>query len=450
MPVALSNRWSVEEGMDENCFTTRTIAGRMRLSTAVSAASVLPKYLVVPGLESGFRRSSVTFTVDKTGLECDYRIIDRQVHTAAPWPATKMNARHTQSTNDGLSMTSEVYVELEGSPAADKKALFARAMQVIDAKLNFAAIESEFKTKYIPEHISFTDHIGDVNRIEAVARFLETPAEDGIEKTFANLRKELGKPLVLPANDYGPYDPGISTPPAIYGYYPPFGESPAGSERRPSVQMLLQCYLQQPCVDKHGIAKGETVIYEEDEDDEPEKHYTPTEVIEEPPGNLDYVPKEDQWGESAKSSVYTYIRASSRYVTDELRVQLPVAASSASSRHSCVFKLGQSQCRRLIDYDAERAGTWPEVVEPKDEFTDEQLHGTLLRHWTENFPPSVTVDGVTRIYRVATHLEYAMDRPPTTTEKYRIGVAPQTKYSQDADEVKFDPDIVYRRQDLNP
>jgi hypothetical protein len=43
-----------------------------------------------------------------------------------------------------------------------------------------------------------------------------------------------------------------------------------------------------------------------------------------------------------------------------------------------------------------------------------------------------------------------MNRPPKDDEKYRIGVAPQTAYGKDDDEVKFDPAQAYANPELAP
>ena len=453
MPVVLSNRWTVDESMDENLFITRTIAGEMRLSTAVSATKILAKSLVVPGLENGFRRTGLDFSVDKTGLECTYRIVDKQVHTAAPWPATKLNARHSQSTSDGINMISEVSVEIEGPPAADKKMLLARALQVVDAKLNFAVLEAQFRKRYMPEHISITDYIGDTNRIEVLARFLETPGDDvgAVQQMFGNLRKHMGSPLQLPDVSGHSYDPMVSMSPPIYGYNPPSGSRPVGTERRPSILLLLQCYLQQPCYDVHGIAKFQgTPIGDDSEEDKPP--YVPEQPTEYPEGSLpEYQP--GQWSESAKAYIYTYARVCNRYQTNECRVQLPIAQGAQTTPPrdtSIVFRLASGQCQRIIDSDVERAGTWPEIPPAKDTFTDGTLRGTLLRHWVDSHPPTLTADGVTPLYRLTAHYVYAMNRPPTIGESYRVGVAPQTKFQKTGPEVQFDPAVAYANQELEP
>lgn len=452
LPHVLNNRWSVEEGMDENLFTTRVISGKMRLSTPVAATLSDAKWVVVPGLEDGFRRASVQFTVEPDGLGCTYRVTDRQVHSAAPWPATKMDVRHTSSTNEGVNMRNEVHVSLEGSPGADKKLLIARCVQIIDSILNFEALTegNAFRIQFIPEHVAFTEYIGDSNRVEAIARFLETPKDGDIKTTFANMRKNLGKPLALPPDQFGnTYDPGSSFVPHIYGYNPPHDQESSGTKRSPAIVMLLQCYLQQPCRNQHYIAQGSIPGTTETAEQKPP--YKPTEIVEEPEGSLPpYEPKEN-WSPSAKSAVYTYATATSRMQTDRCNVQLPIADSGdPDADTSKVFNLARAQCRRIIDVDVERAGKWPEIPPAKLTFTDEKLRGTLLKHWTEAHPPSLTADGVTPLYRLTAHYVYAMNRPPKESEKYRIGVAPQTVFAKTDDAVKFDPTQAYANPELEP
>lgn len=458
VPLILNNRWSVSEEMDENNFTTRTIAGRVRLSCGVTADQLLTanptmpqvfaKYYVVPGLEEGFRRERIEFSADKSGLECEYRVTDRQVHTAAPWPATKMNARHTQTTSDGFTVVSEVHVQLEGPPHADKKLLISRAIQVIDAKLNF--VNRRVHQSWVPEAISIPDHFGDANVVEAFARIHETAGQDteNAEQSamlLANLRMNMGEKLELPslAGEPHEYDPGISDPPAPFGYVPHKGE------RRPTVLLTLQCYLQQPCQALHGIYSGAPSNDDADEE-ESRNRYTP--FVIEGTGLTGYIPESsgDSWSESHKQSVYTFARLSTRYVTNHCRVQLPIAANDAGSGDTCqVFRIGLSQGRREIEYDAERVGQWPQLPSPEDYYEDGNLKGRLLRHWVEPHPPCLAADGVSYVYRVTAHYLYALNRPPSLSESVHVGVAPQTKLTKDSAEAKFNPQNAYNG-DLGP
>jgi len=469
VPIALNNRWSVDEDMDENGFLTRTIAGQLRLSAAVATSGIDAKWLVVPGLECGFRRNAIQFSTDKTGLQSDYRVVDRQVHTSAPWPATKMQARHVQSTGDGLSMSSEVHVVLEGPPDADKRQMICRAMQVIDQKLNFSQIELGYGKQYFPEKVMITDHIGEQNRVEASVRFREVPVPEVAggamarpHEFYANLRDNMGRRMqTLPAmpGEPSPYDPGKSRILALYGYTPPTNDR-LGGERKPAVTLLLQCYLQQPCFDFHGIAQFTGGSLGDPDDDEHTMRYVP-DVTEAPNGVLVYTPHDD-WSIGARENVYTMVRQCSDYASNECNVQLPVAGDpsagddEAPQDTSQVFQLALGQCHRTIDVDLERAGAWPEVVRPEKTYTDNVSHpgnplkGRLLRSSVESYPPTLSPDGVTRIYRVTAHHVYAMNRPPTMTERYQIGVQPQTKFKKTDDEVVFDTALVFTNKDLGP
>lgn len=454
VPLVLNNRWSVSEEMDANNFTTRTIAGRMRLSCGVTSdqlvtnnpamPQVFARYLVVPGIEEGFKRERIEFSADKSGLECEYRITDRQIHTAPPWPATRMEARHTQTTHDGFSVASEVHVRLEGPPHVDKRYLITRAIQIIDAKLNF--IDRQANVSWVPELISITDQIGETNTVEAIARIRETiNAPDAM--LFATLRKNLGNPLELPSiqNEPHEYDPTRTDPPAVFGYVPHKGE------RRPTVLLTLQCYLQMPCRDLHRIFSGTQPA---DDEDEEESRNTYAPEVKEASSSGDLPPAKDgAWSDEHREAQYCFARISTRYLANTCRVQLPIAYSDDDDADprtdtSKVFRIGKTQARREIQYDAERIGQWPQLPPPVDSYEDceegqeghpDNLKGRLLRHWVEPHPPTLAADGVTRIYRTTAYYLYALNRPPTLEESVRVGVAPQTNLAKNDDAAKFDP-----------
>jgi hypothetical protein len=402
-----------------------------------------------------------------------------------------MSVRYTQSTRDGLNMTSEVQVELEGPPYASKKALFGRAVEIIDAKMNFAEMlepagdgpASKYKTKFIPEHISFTDYTGDLNRIEAMARFLVTPAEQNLKDFMTGMRSKLAWPLELTN-----YDPQISSPPLNYGYNPPSYLQTEGTIRLPLAFLVLQCYLQQPCVERHAIGKpisagSPTTPPEDNYEEDEEKNEEGDPIVENDPwGSIPYPERIDKWSYAANSSIYTFSSMCSRYITDKLRVQLPVAGnivrvtpasvpdvgvqSEMSSRAditspnsgysnytSKIFTLGGGQSQRIIDVDVERAGALPELPAPLDSYTDGEGNGitaTLLRHWTDMHPPTLSADGITPIFRLTAHYVYGLSRPPQIGEELRMGVAPQTAFQRNDEEAKFQPSVVYGNQELDP
>jgi len=448
MPLVLNNRWSADEAMDDNYFITRTIAGKLRLANPAAATGVTGKSLVVPGLEIGFKRQALNFTTNTNGLECDYRVIDRQVHTAAPWPATKMSARHTEATNDGVNLSSAMQVELTGAPNSDKKMLIGRAIEIADARLNFLKNAKDFAETHVIEEIGVTDFVGPENRVEMTIRYLEVPHDktNPIGQLIGNLANAMGSRIenleTLPGQPE-PYDPLRSWTPALYGYNPQ-----SMADRSPATLLLLQCYLQQPCVDRHAIAQWENEPTEESEPYDGYNTNYPATVNQYPEGSLNY-PADDEYSKSAKSSLYTVATVSNRYLINQCRVQLPIArastAANATAPTSKVFRLAPPQCRRVIEMDIERATKQPEIITPVDTYTDGDLTGTLLRHWLEPHPPTLSADGRTKLYRVTAYYVYALNRPPTLQEQFHLAVSPYTKYEKDDDEVQFDPDSYTER-----
>ena len=68
--VVLSNRWSITEELDQNAFTTRTIRGKLRLNTP-NVSPEIYRALGVPFLENGFKRQSISFSVNPNQLEAE-------------------------------------------------------------------------------------------------------------------------------------------------------------------------------------------------------------------------------------------------------------------------------------------------------------------------------------------------------------------------------------------
>ena len=415
--AVFNNRWSVDESMDSNWFTTRTIRGRMRITRAFPAHKA--KNIVVPGLEVGFRREGIQYVASPDGLEVEYGVIDKQVHTAAPWPATKIDGTFSETTTDGVTFHSRLNVRLEGSPDADKRLMMSQIFKIADVKMK---IWTETANQdYIIETASVTEHIGEANIVEAEFA-IQHNKDTGTRVQQADLLCDrFGVPLDLPPLNGVPYDSRISRTPEIYGYTPQTGT------RDPSVLMLLHCYLQQPCDDQHGI--GYT-------DKHSPSYATPGERV---PTKVDgYSSKDplppstgDDYSKETRQAVYTMCRAESRYSYNPLRVQLPVAASGSAMEDTAKFvTLGQGQCSRTISIDFERVGEWPEVPEAKDTYQDGSIRGYLLKHWARPQPPSLSPDGRKKVYRISAFYLYGLNRPPMANENMRVGVLPFTSLTQ--------------------
>jgi hypothetical protein len=417
----LNNRWSISEAMDRNFFTTRTISGLIRLSTSVTPAHQF-KGFVVPGLEDGFARESIDYTVSPNGLEATYTIVDRQSHTAAPWPATRMSGTHTESTGDGITFHSHCHVRLEGPPNADKRLLIGRALQIVDSRLEMTARENQ--TEYYIDQASITDIFGDENAIEVDCRIQQLPEDLAVFLT--HLKSDLlGSPVVA-----GPFpgEPAAHNPrkhevPALFGY------EPHGDTRTPAVLFILHCYLQSPCVNQHAIAQFPQSNEESEAGDSQNEKGT---AVSGSVGDVKYNEPTKNYNESASQTIYTVCRLSSKVIVSGGRVQLPLASATDQAdpaADTCaVVRVSRGIAKREIYYEMERVGAWPEIPAAPDSYEDPQNLGTitckLLKHWDEPCAPTIASNGRAYVYRTEGYRLYSMSRPYGPGESPRVGALP--------------------------
>jgi hypothetical protein len=443
MPFVLSSRWSVSESIDDRHFTQRSIDGQISLTVPVSSVQSDFRWLVVPGLEPGFRRDRLEFTVEPSGLKVRFRIVDTQTHAAPPWPAVRWDMTATEEIQGEVNHFSDVHVRLEGAPNSDRKLLISRAMQCLEARLRFMQNTSpEQKAKWFLENARIVERFGDANMVEASARVRRTPDEQG--GLYQVLKTDvLGADLQLPALSGEPraYDPTRSPVPAWYGYDPQGGQD---NERRPAVLWLLQCYLQEPCVDRHGIAAkssgGPTVT-------KSESSAMPTQIREMSAGSLP-CSQGNEYSDGAKAVVYTLCRLQSDRI-DDMMVGLPIAApepkpdsttpSLGAPRQPSVkfIRLGRPRWERTVTFDCESAERWPEIPEPVAEYTEGDAIAVRKRYRLTPQPPTLAADGRTRLYRIAGEYVYQFDREPEQSKGLRVGVLAFTKY--EPTETRFVP-----------
>ncbi len=446
----LNNRWSIAEDLDENFFTKRVIRGKLVFSSAwVASHHPFVRALVIPRLENGFRRERIGFSVAPDGLTAEYEILDRQTHTAAPWPATKISGTHTEGTGDGVTMRSSCSVRLEGAPNTNKQHLITRAFQIIDNKLNIldqSGKATPLNRNYKVEQCEITDHFGQANVVSCSMRIQQVT--DDPARWLANLRTtKLGKPIELPdlvwepfnnnseANSV-PYDPAVSWEPAFHGYNP-YGEPDA--ERDPTTLMLLRCFLQRPCqpFNDHAIWAGREGIPDPVEED-------PTEVFEYQKGSLsDSIGAQDTENTSDphRQAMFTLSKAKTEYFFTPVRAQMPIARTRASDADgdpippeelptTIVWDLAPRQATMQFVYEAERMQIPPNIPDLPDKFFVGNITFTLIDSWVRSVPPANAVDQVAVIHTLHSGATYAMSRPPILADgKLPFGTLPDTKRS---------------------
>jgi len=424
----LSNRWSLSEEMDENFYTVRSIRGTLRIANSQIGIQDY-RMVVVPGLEDGFRRERLTFAAKADGLEADYEIVDRQVHNAAPWPATSISGRHTESTSDGVLMFTEVSVQVEGPPHVPGTELRRIAIGIIEARTKYLSEKNRKANPSYVAHAAVSEQLGTRNIISVTLKLQRNVAKtsdgaDAQRQLFGSLLDSgMGDPLKV--EGHPEYKATKSHPPSIYGY------DSWGKERRPVVVNLLSCYLQMPCNQIHGIAKGtnpKPPKKKKVKKGEPGRHY--------PGGSSGNVPVIEQKEVPTvysptiyTTAIYTLYKMESRYNTTTGMLQLPLAQppipwETGSGDTATIVQVAGSLFRRVIRVEAERAGAWPQLPMPAPYYRDGTLSGTLLSHSVVMVTPGVSPDAAKRTYKLLGEYVYALNRPPTLQEKLRNGKIP--------------------------
>ena len=302
----LNNRWSVGETIDDNWFTTRTIRGRMRLSNESWWPQAF-RSVVLPPLETGFRRQTIDYVTSSNELDVDYVVIDKQVSDAAPWPATKITGTFGESTVDGIQYMTDLHLRLDGSPNSDKRMMLVRGVQIAQQKMEIVVPDQTVNQQSVGYRVlnaALIEHIGDANAVEV--HFTIMHLKPNPKEYLTNLwSKWLGTPLTLPPvnGEPAPYDVKVSRLPAQYGYTP---HTPGN--RTPALLNLLSCYLQVP--------EGDHAIYNPGNNDTPPDNTSqgqPTITGVQLPGPIPNSTG-DSYSAAAYDSMYTHAAAETRYV----------------------------------------------------------------------------------------------------------------------------------------
>lgn len=423
--IVVSNKWSVAEERDSNFFTTRRITGQVRLAHGLYAGHAFLPWCV-PGLEYGFKRESISFDAAANGLDASYQIIDRQVHTAAPWPATEISGTYSWSTTlESGNWLHHAEFSLKGAPNSDVKKLVARAVELCDARIKYLSQQNPLSgtRPMLMNECSIVEHVGVENSVRANMTVTMYPSDP--TSMIANIvNDQIGAKIELqPAGegkDAIPYDPGVSPVPAMYGYVPR-----KDGVRSPVTLFLLHCYQQDPCSPVKGMyqwANGTGKPPTDDYDKSYPDELTPVSPGSIPPGDMGKFDPAEQ-GEG----VYTLVRMSSSYRTHNRRAQLSIADdwTPLDADPSCVVvKTGRPLSRRVVRYEAERQDKPPTLPQLSDELEIEGFKHTLLDSHITVCAPKATADGLHWIHRVQAWYLFALDRPVRATDKLPMGLLP--------------------------
>ena len=423
----LNNRWGVIETMDANFKTTRTIRGKIRISQSMADNLHSFKPMIVPTLEAGFRRETIDFAALPNGLEADYTVVDKQVTTAAPWPATTLRASFEESNETNTAFYSQIHVRLEGPANADKRIMMARAVQIAEARLgDFGALGNATNQNVLIENIALAEDIGEDNAIEFRCRLRRTPDPSG-SATIGNLPAgQFGMRLKLTSIPT-PYDPAQSPVPSVWGYSAQ--DTPSSGRDPAAVLYALRCYLQSPCSIYHAMQQPGNPAPSSPKPQSGAASQTTvsaTQVSQLPAWQPPSLVSVD-----AKNTLFFFARGQTSYKKTAGRAALPIAGDVGQlTQPSVAFvSLGRPVVFREITVDGERLGSAPKMPPPLDSYAESGGNmAKLLDHHVELFPPTLSVDGAKKIFRARGYYRYALSRAPQLGESLIAGSLPFTAF----------------------
>ena len=417
---AINNRWSVRESMDESFRITRTISGSLRLAGSPAASNqLLPqafRSLCFPGLEDGFKRVTVSFQAEKSGLALSYEIVDRQARYAPPYPATDMTGSHRAETSDGVTFGLSVAVRLQGPPHCDIRQLIQRAVQVCQYRLNWeqgqGAVDALSGTRALITHASIAESLGEVPEVE-VAISVKVLGKKGHEALTAVRDTKFGT-LELPPLAFVNGDDIQGTEYQLNKFPLPalWGTDEWAGARSPLALAFVRCVLQAPCSGAQPIGTPQVANLEVGQRYNRER-YGETQVYADPDTSyLEEAPLDETYSQEHFASQYTTISAAAGYTWQQPVVALPVAnAAAGTDAQTCtIVPLAAATSTRSFTVDYERLDQPPELPPFRPhQVGAAQFMGTMLN--VEILPPRPSAAGDRTIHRIRATYSYVGDRP---------------------------------------
>ncbi len=439
----LSNRWNIQDDIDNEWYTTRTYNGRLRVAQAAMNAHMLRGW-IMPPLFAGFRREHITCVTTKDGLNLDYTIVDKQVFACAPYPAVSWEAVDAGVTEFGNNLRRTVSVSVRGHKNSDREALLRICNSIIESRLRLGLQGTDGTRASTLEQATIESHLHE-NVVKMTATALCHP------RLLYKTTDETGKVKWVrgfPWTDFTrKFDEAWYTPERATlleteeGWL--FGSG--GSVG------LLVAALSNPCNVTTGPVPTEPTTPVEIKSDIRKGDEKATNV------NIGMSQKsaseaEADEKESAQmfnsEAGYTFYEVNTRYVTNTNTIPLPVAqpltqfvpsvetgtpfdllvtqAQEASTLNATTafVRLGGTQVRRITSVKAVRMGQWPEVPRPtsynKGGFQF-QLVGDV--DVTSGYP-EVSPDKLTRRYELQIEWEHAVSHQIPAGVSLPVGVVP--------------------------
>lgn len=435
---AINNRWSVREAMDENHRITRTISGTLRLAGAATETnSMLPqafRSLCFPGLEDGFRRTSVSFQAEKTGLALSYEITDVQGRYAPPFPATDMQATHTTSTDVGITFFTDINVTMIGPPHCDVRDLIQRAIQVAQYRLNYLDPDPA-EAGFLPQKTQMIVAASVAEKLSAEHAHVDVQIR--VQEMREEPRFLMGRMMsnrfgtleLPPLATFGGANSSVDIEGTEYfvNKFPLpalWGTDEWAGARSPLALAFLRNLLQSPCSGAQALGEptsSNPIVGNRYNSD----RYNDTSVYADPDSSsIETTDAAGTWSDTHLDAMYLTVSQSSHLTWEQPLVRMPVANhAGGTAQSSTIVALSAPMSGRYVAIDFERYGKEPELPPWKlHSIGQANLTGALLD--LEQLPPRISNGGEGLIYRARATYEYLADREISRTSEVPIGRLP--------------------------
>lgn len=415
----LAHRWSCADTLDHNLRLTRTYRGLLELATSNFSPHWF-RYLVVPPLQPGMRRDHMDFVATEDGKRLQYKIRDVEVAVSAPAPARRWSVEHSEQTlsQDGLKVTSQCAVSLEGDRTSDKGQLIMLGLAIVIAKVQGVGPggDPDSPGTVVFNDICITDHTGDLNLVRVTASCWRPPnLIQGVTvrtKGFNKLITEADLPAFATAYDSTRSAGGYDGDPTVY-------EGPL------ALTGIFRSYLQGFIGDVGGINNSNQLSDQNGAaSGAPKITVTAATAPTLPEINVPW------FGVGHRVNMYTTWQMESIYHTRTMRAAMPIATTFFGGggidtrRKTSVIALSDGQTRRIVRILAERAGAWPEFPDPETMdggvATLSGISQTLLKAKLLGGTVSKSADGKD-IYRARAEFVFSLARQPAPSEVLKMG-----------------------------
>lgn len=195
-----SLRWYYADDIDTDTWLTRRVfRGRLEVLDRHVNVQTL-RYLVLPPVQLGFRRTSINLQEAEDGMSLDFEVVDQEIIAAAPYPLSSWEGNTSLNFPRLLIGKADISsnIRVQAPKWVRKIAVAAWAMRIIDAKIHWynsvSYGESVFTDKFTMSD-TFSDNSIDISvklsfvlpeLKESQGRVFNNPIWRSIDATFNN------------------------------------------------------------------------------------------------------------------------------------------------------------------------------------------------------------------------------------------------------------------------